>query len=109
MWIFTKNGFVSCVQHRENTDVIIVRARKREHLASFVGDQLAANIFTLEFSDYQYRIELPRATLQQLVAAQIDQLDYPNFKNSIGYDEMDYQRACGATWEVFYHAYRDKT
>ncbi len=106
MWIFTKTGFISCVQHREKPDTMIVRARKLEHLAAFVGKQHAAEIFTLDFSDYKYRIELSRAIFQELVANQVEQLDYPNFKNSISDSEHDYRQACGATWEVCYHAFK---
>lgn len=106
MWIFTKNGFVSCVQHRDKPDTIIVRSRSFEHLAAFVGEGLATDIFTLENSDYQFRIALTRSTLQKLVAAQVEQLNYPNFKDSISYSDHRYIRACSSTWEVLYHAFR---
>ena len=32
MWIFTETGFVSAVQHRENPDYLMVRARDRQSL-----------------------------------------------------------------------------
>ena len=32
MWIFTSTGFVSAVVHRDDADLIVVRARDRESL-----------------------------------------------------------------------------
>jgi hypothetical protein len=40
-------------------------------------------------SDYLYRAVLPRDAVKQAVAAMIDQIDYPNFKDSV--EDMQWQ------------------
>ena len=32
MWLFTETGFVSAVRHREDPDLLVVRARDRQSL-----------------------------------------------------------------------------
>ena len=40
-------------------------------------------------SDYLYRAVLPREAVKQALTAMIDQIDYPNFKDSV--EDMQWQ------------------
>lgn len=47
MWIFTKDGFFSAVEHRDNSDLLMIRARCREdieRLAECLGADAADGV-----------------------------------------------------------------
>ena len=82
MWLFTKSGFVSIVQHRDAADMMIVRARFRGDAARFARMKVADEKIT-PMADYRYRVIIGRARLAELLALEVDRLDYPNFKDSL--------------------------
>ena len=81
MWIFTSTGFVSAVVHRDDPDLIVVRARDRESLDPLIA-RTGAELNPWEGSDYAFRIVMPRTEFTAWVAEQADAIDYPNFKSS---------------------------
>jgi hypothetical protein len=97
MWVFTNTGFVSIVQHREQVDLMIVRARRAAHLQSlFPG----AEVLETKNADYRFRTFIHRGRVKDALAAAVDALDYPNFKNSIA--DASYHDAASAVWNVMY-------
>ena len=81
MWIFTSTGFVSAVVHRDDPDLIVVRARDRESLNSLIK-RTGAEVNPWKGSDYAFRIVVPRTEFTAWTAEQAQAIDYTNFKSS---------------------------
>ena len=63
MWIFTQDGFLSVVEHRDDSDCLIVRSRARddlERMAHFAGQE----IIVMPDADYRFRVEVPGQCLE---------------------------------------------
>ena len=95
MWIFTSAGFVSAVVHRDDADLIVVRARDRESLEPLIV-RTGAELNPWEGSDYAFRIVMPRTEFTAWVAEQAEAIDYANFKTSA------HQRRGGAFADVLH-------
>jgi hypothetical protein len=95
MWLFTSRGFISIVQHVDDADCLLVRARVRDHLKALFP---AAAIVETVDSDYRYRSNVPRKVVQQVLADQVNAINYPNFKNSVS--DPAYRSACNRVWGV---------
>lgn len=98
MWIYTPTGFISAVAKRKNPTELTVRARDRQSLSGLV--ELTGNPATIgEGTDYPYRVVVSRDVLKQWLAAQVDSLDYGNFKDEAsrvgGYE---YASVLGRIW-----------
>lgn len=97
MWIFTSHGFISAVQHRDYSDVLIVRARRREHLeAVIVGHPIEQT----DQADYRYRTQITKTDLAEVIGKAIHGIEYDNFKNSI--PDNEYHDACSGVWSVMH-------
>ena len=103
MWFFTKHGFVSIVQHRDDPAVFLVRSRNVRPLAALWPDY---KIHELGLADYRYRIFVPRLGVSEVVMDLLDGLDYPNFKSACT-DDDDYQIALASVWRTMY-GYQEK-
>ena len=82
MWIFTQDGFLSVVEHRDDSDCLIVRSRARddlERMAHFAGQE----IIVMPDADYRFRVEVPRAVFGAFMREQVIDIDYPNFKGRL--------------------------
>lgn len=80
MWLFTPEGFVSIVQHRDSPELVLARARFPGDLERVFPDQ-AHNVEETPAADYRYRLTLDRETVAEAVAAAARELDYTNFKD----------------------------
>ena len=85
MWICHNQGFISIVESRE-PDVMMVRARKWEHLRDIFGPH--ERIHVTPNNDYRFRVFVPRTELAELLAQMVIDVDYTNFKNSVVDDEL---------------------
>ena len=97
MWIYTQNGFVSVVCNHSSeclADEILIRARVKNHLTTVLGQVLnertvASLVRDTPDHDYPFRACISRAQLREIVALQIDAINYPNFKgrceDTLGY------------------------
>lgn len=102
MWLFTEGGFVSAVQHRENPDYLVVRARDKQSLQN-LADICEVNITMKEISDYPYRVVVQRHAFAQWVNDQVDFLGYDNFKNRVAITRgKEYARTLGSVWSVMH-------
>jgi hypothetical protein len=75
------DGFLSVVADKNNSDRLMVRARRRQDLLNIVGD--AVEIIETAAADYQWRAFVSREEFKRIVSSRIDQIDYTNFKNSV--------------------------
>ena len=81
MWIFLNDSFLSIVASRDNSDELIVRARRRGDIKRVFGKRVKE--VTLPKADYAYRAALPRRVVIDAIVAKLQAIDYPNFKNSV--------------------------
>ena len=95
MWIFTSTGFVSAVQHRDEPDRLVVRARDRVSLAALI-ERTGAELNPWEGGDYAFRIVVDRPAFEAWLADAAASIDYPNFKDSA-------LRARGGAYEASLH------
>ena len=104
MWLFTNQGFISVVADRENPETgnLLVRSRDRDHLENLFPN---AEIFSKTPSDYRWRAWISRDDVSQLMLAQVQNLNYTNFKNSIPDDK--YHDACLDVWHVVHSNYQN--
>ena len=80
MWIMTNNSYLSIVSKDCGPTELLVRARRAGDIERVFPN---AEVTRHTNSDYLYRAVLPRDAVKQALAATIDQIDYPNFKDSV--------------------------
>lgn len=80
MWLCFSDAFVSAVADR-NSDCLLVRARRREHLQNLFGREVQISVSA--GTDYKYRVVVDRATLSDVVQKVLMNLRYTNFKQSV--------------------------
>ncbi len=103
MWIFTKHGFLSIVQHRDDSGTLLVRSRTLEPLETLWPD---FEVKEIPWADYGYRIFVPREDVSEVIMGLFDWLDYHNFKSACT-DDDDYQIALASVWRTMY-GYQEK-
>lgn len=106
MWTATTRGFFSAVQHRDDTNLLVVRTRDHSDAATLLAwyaawqtDMAKINhaltgtpsalegptpaITTYEWSDYPWRVIMPRSAWGAFLAESVEDLDYGNFKDAV--------------------------
>lgn len=96
MWLFTKDGFVSVVKHRDKNGYL-VRSRTKEHLKDVIPNRLHNRILKMPNADYRYRIYVSPDEFRSLVVDLIDDLHYPNFKDTTS---GEYHDALMKVWSI---------
>lgn len=84
MWLFTTHGMFSVVTDPRDTELLVVRARLRDHLTSLqerFGTLASLPIHDTPDRDYAHRIFVPRRTWRAVVGALVDD-NYGNFKSA---------------------------
>ncbi len=81
MWTFNKDGFFSAVEHRDNPDQLMVRARCREDIER-LADKLDAEVVHTPNADYAYRITVLKSAFAEYMRDAVMDLDYLNFKDA---------------------------
>jgi hypothetical protein len=100
MWIFTQDGFISAVNNKEAADKITVRARDKQSLA-LISEIVNQEIIQVNGRDYPYRVYATKEQLSEFLQAQVDVLDYGNFKDQVKVVRgQEFASACGAVWEA---------
>lgn len=88
MWICFSEGFVSIVS-KHDSDELLVRARQKRHLAAFLGDAEKAHpIQRTPGRDYLFRAVLPRDVAADLIGQRVLEIQYGNFKDSVGCPQL---------------------
>ena len=80
MWLCLRDSFLSIVAKDCAANELMVRARRPGDIEKCFPD---AKVTRNTGSDYLYRAVLPRDVVKQAMAAMIDQIDYPNFKDTV--------------------------
>jgi hypothetical protein len=98
MWLFTKNSFISVVQHRERQNDVLVRTRVKKHLARLFPE-MADQIWHDTEADYPWRLIASKQALADKVSSYILQnLEYDNFKAAQEKDDPAWSRFLHAVW-----------
>lgn len=80
MWIFTKNGFYSAVEHKDDPEMIVLRSQFKGDLEEL---GLTSEIAETPAADYRFRATIPRQRFKNLVCKEIAELNYPKFKPAV--------------------------
>ena len=84
MWLMTQYGFYSIVQHKDDSEKFLVRARVRLDLDRLKDlAALTTEIVELKDADYRYRIEISRNEMLRVLKWLGEAINYPNFKDRI--------------------------
>lgn len=103
MWIFLPSGFFSIVQHPRLKSLMLVRARRREHLQNACErGGFSRRIKITPDRDYRYRITVTRVAVQDWIAKEIASIDYSNFKEAAHSGDAMWNFALGSVWDVMY-------
>lgn len=86
MWIFSKQGFASVVEHRDDPAYVLVRCRCASD-AQFFATRLGVSWFTDDLADYRYRMEAGKSAVAKLAGELVGEIDYDNFKNALPKDD----------------------
>ena len=92
------NSFVSAVQDRDNPDQLCVRARIKGDLEALFGAD--TKVIETHDSDYRFRTFLPKSVVSEIVAKNIENIEYDNFKNSV--TDHDRHEAYLDVWTAMY-------
>ena len=103
MWLFTQHGMVSVVQHREDPNMLLVRSREPGVLRElFKGTE--TRIHKLPKADDRYLALVDRDGFGDVMIRQINQINYPNFKNHLLNEKKVDMNTYRAYEEVYYAA-----
>ena len=103
MWLMTTRGFFSVVQHFDDAEKVLIRARALEDLESLCelaeevlddaskGGLAADAIIEMKEADYRYRLIADSEAWAEVMRALMAEVTYPNFKNAV--TERDPDRA----------------
>lgn len=88
MWLITTTGFYSIVQKPWDraADTLTVRARAKGDLDALreAGLPELGEVKEDPNADYRFRAQAPRAAVARVVEAQVEAIDYDNFKSAVG-------------------------
>jgi hypothetical protein len=79
MWLCLNNAFVSVVASDDGR--LMVRARNKKHLRALFPK---AKVLKTPFNDYRFRVIVSRKRFAKLIASRVENIDYTNFKDSVG-------------------------
>jgi hypothetical protein len=85
MWISLSNAFLSIVAVSGQPELLKVRARRQGDIERIFPDAVVQHTAG---RDYFYRTELPRSVVSAAIAANLEDIDYDNFKNSVRDDRL---------------------
>ena len=88
MWVFTTKGFFSIVEHKNDPNRVVIRARVRKDIESIkmLFEELGLEVSGVEENvsfDYRYRVFARRIDWASVMAQLITDMGYTNFKNAI--------------------------
>jgi hypothetical protein len=107
MWLFTQDGFISAVAHRDKIGVILVRARDRQSLDSLIdycgSPDLPNEIHHTPRADYPYRLEIDRSQFARWLVDQTYEIDYDNFKSRVHHTRGDdFELPLHQVWSIMH-------
>ena len=112
MWLITTRGFFSVVQHRDDEEMVLIRARALEdleslcELADMVLDDAAKSGFSddavieMDDADYRYRLIADAEAWAEVVGALTAEITYPNFKSAVTKRDPDRAHVYMEVWDT---------
>lgn len=106
MWVFTKLGFFSVVQDRDDDARVLVRGRsEHEMLDVYREAQLLDQLAFIEYdhagdADYPYRVFMWKSTWAQIMDKLVFQIDYDNFKAEMQDIGEDKHKVLTNVWAI---------
>lgn len=94
------DAFFSVVKDRNNEDGVVVRARVEGDLENVFGSD--KKVIVTDDSDYRFRLFLDQEYVKNVIANRIENINYPNFKNSINKTDYERKRYYTDVWGVMY-------
>jgi hypothetical protein len=108
MWLFTKHGFYSATRSNTVKGFMQIRARCRGDLENLKREfKLTGAIIETPQADYRWRIVCRPTTWEMLALKLAQDVDYSNFKNSVGDDQHD--KPLMAVWSLMNRFQEDTT
>jgi len=105
MWIMTTYGFFSVTQSQDDHNVLMVRARRREHIDKLQhAFKVLKGLKVVDWPnrDYRFRLFVDRADWKKVMVGLIDDTDFSNFKSEVklrnGKSEDQYAHALSKVW-----------
>ncbi|HET7708953.1 MAG TPA: hypothetical protein VFK50_05385 [Sphingomicrobium sp.] len=99
MWVYLNDAFVSAVEHKDDHQLLVVRARVEGDLERFFRG-MNINVQRHEDRDYLFRTIVTKQTFARQLSAFAEAIDYPNFKGSIASSDHDRHDAYLRVWSV---------
>ena len=85
MWIFTDRCFLAVVEHRQDPNLVLIRARFEEDLVDLKNRWLPTlgDIRATPGADYEFRAPAPKKDFGEAMLKAAMEIDYPKFKPSV--------------------------
>ena len=99
MWIFTKYGFVSVVQHNSIDGYFQVKSRVIDPLEILWPEH---NVEVIDWADYRFRITLKKELVNSVLLKQIQGVQYTSFKDECRKD-IDYHDELVKIWSIMHN------
>lgn len=97
MLIFTRNAFISIVDHPVDNRFLVVRARISGDLEQIFPE---AEVFERPGADYRFQATVSRDRVAQRVASQVKDIHYEAFESSV--EDGDRRQAYIQVWSAMY-------
>lgn len=97
MWVFTKNGFFSIVQDKDDENYLIVRSRVKGDIENYFDPN---QVQEDAGSDYRYRIRLHREVVNTWLYEVVDHIDYTNYKAAVNMVDKRRSEYYGMVWAI---------
>lgn len=109
MWIASKEGFVSVVEHDDDDMKVRVRARTREHLVAWFPDREEDVIdFGEDASDYRWHLDVDRVVFADALIHTALAIDYKSHaKEAMSKGDSKFYGVLMAAWGVFMRLQRE--
>ena len=83
MWIFSKDGFFSTVEDKNDNRKVVVRARTQDDIERIAAKLKAKWIRSDVMADYEYRLWCSKVAFSEYVRDAALEIDYDNFKDAL--------------------------
>lgn len=109
MWLMTTNGMISCVEHRDDPNIVIARARSKKHLENTFPN-LKSSIFYMDDADYNWRLYITKKELKEAINKYVDEeLTYDNFKKECekrNPNDSAFLKSLHGIWYTMFYNYK---
>lgn len=84
MWIMSKIGFFSIVEHKDDTTTLCIRARKKDDLVALRKVfEVNYKIYRTPDADYRFRFYMSKLEFKDKFHKLVELIDYSNFKAEV--------------------------